>query len=53
MLGWVLASVAGIMVAISLDELVPTAKSYGHEHFPILGVIAGMFIMALSLWLLL
>jgi len=53
LLGWVLAAVAGIMVAISLDELVPVAKSYGHEHVPILGVIAGMFIMALSLWLLL
>lgn len=51
-LGWVLASVAGIMVAISVDELVPEAKSFGqeHSHTPILGVIAGMLIMSVSLW---
>jgi ZIP family zinc transporter len=51
-LGWVLAAVAGIMVSISMDELTPAAKSFGSEHAPIVGVIAGMFIMALSLWLL-
>lgn len=51
-LGWALAGVAGIMVAISLDELVPTAKSFDVEHTPIIGVMTGMFIMALSLWLL-
>ena len=51
-LGWVLAIVAGIMVAISLDELVPAAKSFGSEHTPIVGVMTGMFIMAVSLWLL-
>ena len=51
-LGWVLVGVAGIMVAISIDELVPVAKSYDMEHTPIIGVIMGMFVMALSLWLL-
>ncbi len=51
-LGWVLAIVAGIMISLSVDELVPAAKAYGSEHTPILGVITGMFIMALSLWLL-
>lgn len=51
-LGWVLAAVAGLMVAIALDELVPAAKSYGREHTPIVGVIAGMVVMATSLWLL-
>jgi ZIP family zinc transporter len=51
-LGWVLAAVAGIMVSISIDELAPAAKSFGSEHTPILGTIVGMFIMALSLWLL-
>ncbi|HOO57292.1 MAG TPA: zinc transporter ZupT [bacterium] len=51
-LGWVLASVSGIMIAISLDELVPTAKEYDTEHTPILGVIAGMAVMAASLWML-
>lgn len=51
-LGWVLAGVAGIMVSISMDELVPAAKSFGSPHTPILGAITGMIIMALSLWLL-
>lgn len=51
-LGLVLAAVAGIMVFISLDELIPTACSFCEEHLSILGVIAGMIIMACSLWLL-
>jgi len=51
-LGWVLAAVAGIMVSISMDELVPAAKSFGSEHTPILGAMTGMIVMALSLWLL-
>jgi ZIP family zinc transporter len=51
-LAWILAGVAGIMVAISLDELIPAAKSSGSEHMPIVGVTAGMAVMALSLALL-
>lgn len=51
-LGMVLAAVAGIMVFITLDELVPMSHSYGHEHLGILGVIAGMAVMAASIWLL-
>jgi ZIP family zinc transporter len=47
-----LAFVAGIMVCISFDEILPMAHRYGREHLVILGVIAGMGIMALSLWLL-
>jgi ZIP family zinc transporter len=47
-----LAVVAGIMVYISLDEILPMAHHYGRAHLVILGVIAGMAIMALSLWLL-
>ncbi len=53
LLGWVLAAVAGIMIAISLDELIPVAKSFGDDHVPILGIICGMAVMATSLWLLL
>jgi len=52
LLGWVLAIVAGIMVALSLDELIPAAKSFGSDHAPIAGVMAGMAVMAFSLWLL-
>ncbi|MBL7092458.1 zinc transporter ZupT [candidate division KSB1 bacterium] len=52
--GWLLAAVAGIMIAISLDEIIPVAKTFGgeHSHVPILGIITGMFVMAVSLWLL-
>jgi ZIP family zinc transporter len=52
LLGFVLAAVAGIMVFISLDELVPVARSFGEEHLSIVGVVVGMVVMALSLWML-
>ena len=44
--------VAGIMIYISLDELLPVAHQYGHNHLGIYGLIAGMAIMAFSLILL-
>jgi len=47
--GLVFASVAGIMVYISLDELLPTAEKYGEHHIAIYGLIAGMAVMAISL----
>lgn len=47
-----LAAVSGIMVFISLDELLPGAEEYGHHHFSIGGVILGMMIMAASLLIL-
>ncbi len=48
-LGILLSSVAGIMVFISLDELLPTARKYGEHHISIYGLIAGMAVMAISL----
>lgn len=51
--GIVLAAVAGIMVFISLDELLPAAREYGQHHWAISGLIAGMAVMALSLLLFL
>ena len=51
-LGLMLSVVAGIMVFISLDELVPVARSFGHEHLSIMGMVMGMAIMAASLWML-
>lgn len=48
-LGAVLSAVAGIMVFISVDELVPASKRYGFDHLAIIGVLSGMVIMALSL----
>ncbi len=47
-----LAFSAGIMVYISLDELLPTAHLYGKSHLVIIGVIAGMVLMALSIYLI-
>jgi ZIP family zinc transporter len=44
-----LAFVAGIMIYIALDELLPTAHRYGHGHLVIGGVVLGMLIMAVSL----
>ena len=49
--GVVFASVAGIMVYISLDELLPIAEEYGEHHLAIGGLVTGMFIMAISLLL--
>jgi ZIP family zinc transporter len=47
--GVVFAGVAGIMVYISLDELLPTAEKYGEHHIAIAGLIGGMAVMATSL----
>ena len=49
--GILFASVAGIMVFISLDELLPTAREYGQYHLAAYGLVAGMAVMALSLLL--
>jgi len=51
--GILFASVAGIMVFISLDELLPSAEEYGEHHLTIYGLVAGMIVMALSLLLFL
>ncbi len=47
-----LAFVAGIMVYISLDEILPLAHKYGRGHLVIIGMIIGMLVMAASLFLL-
>jgi len=47
--GLLFASVAGIMVFISLDQLLPAAEEFGEHHLAIYGVVAGMAVMALSL----
>ncbi|MGN8646439.1 zinc transporter ZupT [Gracilibacillus sp. HCP3S3_G5_1] len=49
--GIIFAAVAGIMVFISLDELLPAAKKYDEAHTSIYGLITGMAVMALSLLL--
>ena len=52
LLSSMLAFVAGIMVFISLDEILPLAHRYGKEHLVVIGVGAGMLVMAVSLFLL-
>ena len=47
--GILFSAVAGIMVFISLDELLPTAREYGEHHLAIYGLVAGMAVMAVSL----
>ncbi|MEG0919396.1 MAG: zinc transporter ZupT [Anaerovoracaceae bacterium] len=49
--GIIFAGVAGIMVFISFDELLPAAREYGQHHLSIYGLISGMVIMAISLLL--
>ncbi|WP_027721643.1 zinc transporter ZupT [Maridesulfovibrio zosterae] len=51
--GVIFAGVAGIMVFISLDELLPAAEEYGEHHLSIYGLVAGMGVMAVSLLLFL
>lgn len=50
--GLVFAAVAGVMVYVSLDELLPAATGYGNHRLAIASLIAGMFVMAASLVLL-
>lgn len=50
-MGILFSMVAGIMVYISLDELLPTSRAYCKGHDSIIGLILGMLIMALSLLL--
>jgi zinc transporter, ZIP family len=51
-MGILFVGVAGIMVYISLDELLPTSRAYGKGHDSLLGLIGGMVVMALSLLLM-
>ena len=48
----ILAAAAGIMIYISLDELLPTAEKYGKHHVAIAGVVAGMAVMGISLMIM-
>jgi ZIP family zinc transporter len=48
-LGITFGMVAGIMVYISFDELLPAARVYGNAHTTITGITIGMLVMAISL----
>ncbi|MEG1607654.1 MAG: zinc transporter ZupT [Mucinivorans sp.] len=47
-MGVIFASIAGIMVYISLDELLPAAREWGEHHISIWGLISGMAVMAIA-----
>jgi ZIP family zinc transporter len=51
--GLLFAAVAGIMVFVSFDELLPLAEEYGEHHLCIYGLVAGMAVMGISLLLFL
>jgi ZIP family zinc transporter len=51
-MGILFGGVAGIMVYISLDELLPTSRAYGSGHDSLFGLVGGMVVMALSLLLM-
>ncbi|MAX81273.1 MAG: zinc transporter ZupT [Crocinitomicaceae bacterium] len=52
-MGVVFGAIAGIMVFISFDQLLPAAEQYGAHHISIYGLLAGMMVMAVSLLLFL
>lgn len=49
--GIVFAMIAGIMVFISFDQILPTARDYGEHHLTVYGLVGGMAVMAVSLLL--
>jgi ZIP family zinc transporter len=51
-MGIIFGGIAGIMVYISLDELLPTSRAYGKGHDSLFGLVGGMLVMALSLLLM-
>lgn len=48
-LGFIFASIAGIMIFISLDELLPSAEKYGEHHLAVYGILSGMIVISISL----
>lgn len=51
-LAGIMGAVAGVMVYISVDELIPDAREHNDGHIPIWGTVAGMLVIATSLFLL-
>jgi len=50
--GLLFGAVAGVMIYISFDEMLPTAREYGQGHTVIIGLTLGMVVMGVSLLLL-
>lgn len=50
-IGFLFASVAGIMVYISFDTLLPLSRDYGDGHYSVFGIMSGVFFIWASLLL--
>jgi zinc transporter ZupT len=49
MFGFLMGFASGVMVFLTLDELVPAARAQGHEHFTAIGIVLGaVFVFLLS-----
>ncbi len=47
--GAVFGVIAGVMVFLALDELLPAAKRYARGHETVYGLVSGMGVLAISL----
>ena len=47
-LGAVFAAVAGIMIYITIEELIPSSRQYGHDKEALLATFTGICLMPLS-----
>ncbi|PNP98082.1 zinc transporter ZupT [Moraxella sp. RCAD0137] len=47
--GWVFGIIAGAMVFLAMDELLPAAKRYSDGHETVYGLVGGMGVIAISL----
>ena len=52
LIGVLMAAVAGIMIYISFDTLLPLAKEYGDWHQSLIGIISGILVIWVSLILI-
>jgi zinc transporter, ZIP family len=47
--GVLFCMIAGIMIFVAVDELLPTSQRYEDHHISVYGFIIGMMVMAISL----
>lgn len=52
LVGALMAAVAGIMIYISFDTLLPLAKEYGNWHLSMVGIVSGILFIWISLILI-
>ena len=52
MIGMLMAAVAGIMIYLAFDTLLPLAREYGNWHLSMVGLVSGMLVIWVSLILI-